>query len=319
MKTRWAAITDGHPAVQHDVLVDDNYAANWKDPVRNLGGGIQPEMAYGPYHLAPGDSIHIVNAEAVAGMSWEKACDVGAKWLLWWNNSPSKQSLTLLDGTPTTDYDLYKRQWVQTGVDSILKTYQNALKNYNSGYKIPLPPPPPDQFTVTSGGDKIILTWANNAESDPHFGGYVIYRSRGNYLDRRTVYEKIFECNKSNVINTFNDITANRGFDYYYYIQSKDDGTQDVSTLYSSIFWTMTTVAATLQRPAEPHTPFPPAILNTFWKLEVSYKGAWKSDSNYNTIHMMLYLIISQIIFANYLFLLLLIRQHQAAILLIGS
>ena len=99
MATRWAALTDGHPAVQHYILVDDNYAANWKDPVRNLGGGIQPEIAYGPYQMAPGDSIHIVMAEAVAGMSWEKACLVGSNWLQWWRNLPNPPALTMPDGT----------------------------------------------------------------------------------------------------------------------------------------------------------------------------------------------------------------------------
>ena len=252
MSVRWAAITDGHPdaAHQHDVLVGNNYAANWLDPIRNVGAGIQPEMAYGPYHLAPGDSIHIVMAEAVAGISWEKACEVGSKWLMWWNNSPSKPTLTLPDGSTTTDYDAYKRIWVQTGVDTILKTYHNAIKNYNSDYSIPKPPPPPDHFTVTSGGDRISLAWSNNAESDPHFGGYVAYRSQGNVLDRRTVYEKIFECNKSNIMHSYYDTTAAAGFDYFYYIQSKDDGTQnDVypgKSLTSSLFLTVTAIPARL-------------------------------------------------------------------------
>ncbi len=275
-------MTDGHPAVQHYILVDDNYAANWKDPVRNLGGGIQPEIAYGPYQMAPGDSIHIVMAEAVAGMSWEKACLVGSNWLQWWRNLPNPPALTMPDGTPTTDYSLYKRRWCETGLDSILKTYHNAVKNYNLKYNIPKAPPPPDQFTVTSGGDRIQLSWANNAESDPHFGGYVIYRSKGNVLDRRTIYEKIFECNKSNAIDNFDDVTAVRGFDYYYYIQSKDDGTQDGETLYSSMFWTVTNTFATLQRPAEPPSPFPPDVLTSFWKMMVPYKGMWSDTVHYN-------------------------------------
>ncbi len=241
-------MTDGHPAVQHYILVDDNYAANWKDPVRNLGGGIQPEIAYGPYQMAPGDSIHIVMAEAVAGMSWEKACLVGSNWLQWWRNLPNPPALTMPDGTPTTDYSLYKRRWCETGLDSILKTYHNAVKNYNLKYNIPKAPPPPDQFTVTSGGDRIQLSWANNAESDPHFGGYVIYRSDSIVLDYRAVYKKIFECNKSNVIHSFYDTTAQHGLGYYYYIQSKDDSSQDATTLYSSMFWTVTSNAATLDQ-----------------------------------------------------------------------
>jgi len=31
---------------------------------------------------------------------------------------------------------------------------------------------------------------------------------------------------KTNAVHAFDDITAVRGFDYYYYIQSKDDGTR---------------------------------------------------------------------------------------------
>jgi hypothetical protein len=98
-----------------------------------------------------------------------------------------------------------------------------------------------------------------------------------------TEYEKIFECNASNVVHHFDDVTAVRGYDYYYYIQSKDDGTQvSNEILYSSMFWTITNVPATLQRPAEPVTPYPPDVLTNFWKMIVSYKGTWVRDSSYN-------------------------------------
>jgi hypothetical protein len=112
----------------------------------------------------------------------------------------------------------------------------------------------------------------------------------GTVLDRKTVYKKIFECSAANVVHSFDDVTATRGFDYYYYIQSKDDGTQnDVHPglpLYSSMFWTVTSVPATLQRPAEPVTPYPPDANLRFWKLMADYKGKWVADSNYrNTTH----------------------------------
>jgi hypothetical protein len=49
-------------------------------------------------------------------------------------------------------------------------------------------------------------------------------------------------------------VSAKRGFDYYYYIQSKDDGTQNTvdpgRPLFSSLFWTVTSVQANLRRPA---------------------------------------------------------------------
>jgi hypothetical protein len=52
------------------------------------------------------------------------------------------------------------------------------------------------------------------------------------------------------------------------------------------MFWTVTSVPATLQRPAEPVTPYPPDVDTTFWKLIVSYKGTWLSNSNYsNSTH----------------------------------
>jgi len=295
MATRWAALTDGHPAVQHDVLVGNNYAANWKDPIRNLGGGVQPEMAYGPYVMAPGDSIHIVMAEGVAGISWEKGREVGGNWLQLRNHTGAPAlimpdgSIAQANGTISAQ-DVYKKAWCFTGRDSIMQTYRSAIRNYNSGYQIAKAPPPPNEFKVASGGDRIMLDWASNADGAPHFDGYIIYRSMGTVLDRKTVYNKIFECNKSNVVHHFDDLTATRGFDYYYYIQSKDDGTQnDVHPgipLYSSMFWTVTSVPATLQRPAEPVTPYPPDQLTVFWKLIADYKGAWVPDTNYsNTTH----------------------------------
>jgi len=254
MADRYAAMSEGHPDKQHDEVVGDDYPINYSDPRRQTGGGTMQGQGYGPYTLAPGDSIHIVFAEAVSGISWEKNREVGGNWLQWRNNAPSKPELFLPDGSATTDHNLYKRRWVETGRDSILKTYRNAMRNYSSGYTLPQPPPPPSQFTVTSGGDRIQLTWANNATADPHFDGYVIHRSEGNVLNYTTVYEKIFECDKSNVVHSFDDVMAKRGFDYYYYIQSKDDGTQnDVNPgipLYSSLFWTVTNVPANLQRPA---------------------------------------------------------------------
>jgi hypothetical protein len=110
----------------------------------------------------------------------------------------------------------------------------------------------------------------------------VVYRSEGTVLQWTTVYEKIFECNASNAVNHFDDVTAKRGFDYYYYVQSKDDGSQAGEVLYSSLFWTVTSVPANLQRPAEPPTPYPPDVLTSFWKLLVSFKGAWVDTNTYS-------------------------------------
>ncbi len=249
MSDRWAAMTEGHPPQQHDEVVGNDFPNNYKDSRRNSGGGVGMGQGFGPYTLAPGDSIRIVFAEGVSGISYEKGREVGSNWLQW-RNMGSGPTLFMPDGSTTTDYNEYKRAWiVDTGRDSILKTFRNAMNNFDSDYSLPQPPPPPNEFTVQSGGSQIQLAWANNATQDPHFGGYVIYRSKGNVLDWSTKYEKIFETNNPNVVS-YSDTTAERNNDYFYYIQSKDDGNQVTGkTLYSSLFWTITSVGAVLGQP----------------------------------------------------------------------
>ncbi|MGD0339165.1 MAG: hypothetical protein ABSB78_10275 [Bacteroidota bacterium] len=288
MKSRYDVMSSGYPDIQHDAIVgggyNDTYPTTYTYPGAASGGNVQTSVGFGPYTLAPGDSIHIVFTLGIAGISWEKGREVGGNWLQYYKNTGVTPTLILPDGSTTTDHNFYKYQWVATGKDSIMQTFRNAVRNYNSGYKILKAPPPPDVFSVNSGGDRIMLSWSSNADAAPHFDGYVVYRSRGNVLDRNTKYEKIFECSKSNVAHNFDDITAIRGFDYYYYIQSKDDGTQnDVHPglpLYSSLFWTVTNQPATLQRPAVTGPPTSPAVDTTHWKQLVS-KGTWVSGADY--------------------------------------
>ena len=250
MSDRWRTMTEGKPTVQHDDVVGNNYNQNYSDTRRYAGGGTAQGQGYGPYRMAPGDSIHIVFAEGASGITWEKGREVGANWIQW-RNGTAQPTLVLPNGSTTTDFNLYKRRWVETGKDSILQTYRNAYNNYQSGYALPQAPDPPSRFTVTSGGDRIQLSWASNATSHPHFDGYVIYRSQGTVQDFRTVYQKVFECSRANVVHTFDDTSAGRGLDYYYYIQSKDDGTQvPGKVVTSSMFWTLTSIPATLGRPA---------------------------------------------------------------------
>jgi len=294
MQDRYDCMSEGHPTQQHDdmIFAKYQYAMDYSDPRRQTGGGVSQGQGYGPYTIPFGDSIHIVFVEGVNGISWEKAREVGGNWLQWYQTG-SGPALVMPDGSNTTDFSAYKKAWCFSGKDSIMHMYHHALHNYNLGYKIPHPPPPPQQFTVTSGGDRISLSWSKNADDAPHFNGYVIYRSQGNVLDWKSVYQKIFECDKSNVVHNFDDVTAVRGFDYYYYIQSKDDGTQnDIAPgvpLTSSLFWTVTDVPATLQRPAVIAPPKEPVADTVDWKLTVA-KGTWDSTVvNYNAYNTVLY------------------------------
>jgi len=234
-------IAAGHPQRTHAQEVGDDFADQWgSDP-----GGYIHCQSFGPYTLEPGDSIHIVLAEAVAGISRIKNLEVGTNWFE--GNDP----FTLPDGSEINDRDKYKELWVRTGEDSLIQTFRRAISNDENGYHIPLPPPPPNVFEVQSGGDRILLSWSENADNWPNFNGYQIFRTVGK---PDTLYEKIFECDRANVVHNYSDMSAIRGFDYYYYIQTKDDGsTNDVYPgvpLVSSQFWTMTNEPAYLRRPA---------------------------------------------------------------------
>ncbi|MGA3286950.1 MAG: hypothetical protein ABSD46_05970 [Bacteroidota bacterium] len=259
MGLRWAQMTEGHLAQSlWQAVGDGRYYADWMntDPLHPQGG--QMGQGYGPYTLAPGDSIHIVFAEGASGISWEKCREIGANWYPYYTGTGTPQ-LIKPDGSVTTSVTDYQKTWVWTGKDSIIQTYKNARANYRSGYNIPQAPPAPSLFMVVSGGDRVRLSWADNAKSSPHFNGYVVYRSESLVKDYRAVYEKVFECDKNYVFPgsgspQWDDTSAHRGFNYYYYVQSKDDGTQnDVkpgAPLYSSLFLTLTTVPAHLLRPS---------------------------------------------------------------------
>lgn len=241
MAKKYEVMTAGHPEKTHAEEVGNSFADLWG----NDGGGYSQGQGFGPYTLEPGDSIHIVLAEGVSGISREQNVEVGKNWFN--DNSP----FILPDGSTSTNRDTYKKLWVQTGEDSLMKTFRHALSNYNSQFNIPQPPPPPNYFEVISGGDRIKLKWGDNADSWPNFDGYQIYRAVGK---PDTFYVKIFSCDVNNTVHEFNDTTARRGFDYYYYIQTKDDGsTNDFNPgvpLVSSMFYTVTNKPAFLRRPA---------------------------------------------------------------------
>ncbi|MGE5798491.1 MAG: hypothetical protein ACM34N_17015, partial [Ignavibacteria bacterium] len=213
----------GHPDQTHAELVgkDEN---GWPNAYANTfgsdPGGFMGTQGFGPYTLAPGDSIRIVLAEAVAGISREKIYEVAKNWFV---NNTSEFILPdgYKNGSTTTDRNEYKNAWVFSGKDSLFQTFRRAIENFNSNYNLPQPPPPPENFTVSSGGDRIRLSWSSNAETWPNFNGYRIFRA---VEKTDTTFEKIFECDKIGVVNYFEDKTAERGYNYYYYVQTKDDG-----------------------------------------------------------------------------------------------
>lgn len=225
MSEEYALMSSGHPSASHAEEVGTRYA----DEYGSTGGGYSIGRGYGPYDLAPGDSIVIITVEAVAGLSREKHYSVGADWL---------------NGVITNDE---KNALVMSGKDSLFQTFRRAQETVNNNFQINHEPPPPDLFQVTSGGDRIILEWNNSAESWPTFAGYNIYRA---VHVPDTTYNLIAQLGPGETM--YEDRSAIRGFNYYYYITSVSDGSlNDVSPgtpMESSLFYTRTNQPAFLKR-----------------------------------------------------------------------
>ena len=242
MTRKYQTMSAGHAARTHADQIGSGFADRFGDD----NGGYAQGQGFGPYTLAPGDSIRIVIAEGVAGINREMAYEVGRRWL------QGVGPFTLPGGGTTNNKDAYKNAWVGTGEDSLKQTFRRAIQNFKSSYAIPQPPPAPRTFEVISGGDRIKLKWASNATSHAKFDGYEVYRAIGK---PDTFYTRVFDCRKANAAHEWDDLTAQRGFDYYYYVVSKDDGTSNTIQpgvpLRSSKFYTMTNKPAYLRRPAK--------------------------------------------------------------------
>ncbi|MDW7682122.1 MAG: fibronectin, partial [bacterium] len=219
MSEEWKWVTRGHRLPRHDELVGNGFP----DQLEGTPGGFSNMNGYGPYTLGPGDSIRLVIAEGVNGLNRQLCEEIGRNWIK--GNSP----YTLPDGSTTTDKDVYKNSWVMTGMDSLFKTFGRSRRNFNLNFEIPMPPPPPNVFDVNSGGDRIRLSWSNNAEAHPGFAGYRVYRAVAKY---DTTYTQIFACGKNTnhptIVNSYDDTSAVRGYSYYYYLTSFDDGSNNV-------------------------------------------------------------------------------------------
>lgn len=216
-------------------------------------GGTNTWVCYGPFDLAPGESIQIVEAEAVSGLSREMCEEIGIRWKKAYDDDSDNGPFDLPGGGSTTDKDIFKNTWVYTGVDSILQTFGRAIRNYRSGYNIPQPPAPPQWFDVASGGDRITLSWAPSPSAvEADFAGYKIYRAVGK---PDTTYQMVYDGEPG--INLYEDKSATRGFSYYYYIVAYNDGsnnttgaTNPTGSLHSNRFYARTNQPAFLKRQA---------------------------------------------------------------------
>ncbi len=217
MEVEYAVMTSGRRTPRHAWAVEPTGMPGWLNPTNNpsLGtsGGHTPGEGYGPYTLAPGESVRIVVAEAVGGLSREADVALGRAWLA--SGADPNAPLTFGGHTMT------KNEWVFTSRDSLFQTFRRALANHASGYAIPRAPAPPQSFTVTSAGvgddgftRPVRLAWTPPADARG-LAGYEIYRASG-VAD--SVHTLIHTAPPE--ATSYDDVDAPAGGRYVYHILS---------------------------------------------------------------------------------------------------
>lgn len=231
MQERYEWMAYGYMTPRHAWAVEPSgdFALQQGPPHIDIGapraggpGGFSIGNGYGPYTIEPGQSIRIVLAEAVHGLSTQKCIEYGVEYK---------------KGTMTAEI---KNRHVMTGKDSLFKSFRLAAENFQSGYNIDQPPKPPKIFEVKGGGDRISLSWA--VYDELNLKGFRIYRMRGEYNNPLLEPELVYEAGQEE--RSWDDLTPVRGVAYYYYIQSVGN-----NGLNSSRYYTQTYDPTFLKRP----------------------------------------------------------------------
>ncbi len=208
--------------------------------------------SYGPYHLAPGQKIHIVYATGVSGIDEKTAKMVGAGWLHGTLQNPPNMPNAETGWLPSNfafptnnEIDRIKDRWISMGIDSVMLSAYRAKWNFDHHYQIPLEPPPPTEMNITAYSNRVEITWKDaDAEALSNFAGYRVMR-RVSRLDT-VFYETIYDGGPTDKSDIFNDTSIVYGANYHYYVQAKariaiDDPDADPSTrgkiMFSSRLW----------------------------------------------------------------------------------
>lgn len=257
-----------HMYPHHADVVDSDGDFSTADGEPKLGraGGWTSAFSYGPYTLEPGESVRIVIAEGASGISKDARVEIGQAFKATANGGPRSATDAEApieydangNGSIESDEQMGKNDWVMTGRDSLFQTFERALANYEasdglSGYGIPDEPRPPSVFTVTSGVDRIQLTWER--DSDPA-SGWEIYRARGRVVgeyENNYKYEQVATLDPG--VREYTDSEVVRGAQYFYYIQAVGEVNQDPTAmtptgepLKSNRYYTQTWDPASLKR-----------------------------------------------------------------------
>lgn len=223
--------------------------APWEGQPSDLGpyplvssGGKASAINFGPYTLAPGDSIRIVLAEAAAGLSWEANKSIGEAYKA--AGAQRDQAQLAYRGQSMT-----KNEWVFTSRDSLFQTFHRAIANYRTNFSAPRAPKPPSQLSVNGGGDRISIEWDIFQGETPD--AFEVYRAQS-----RVDEDYVLIHTAPGTARRFDDLTATRGINYFYYVQAVKRGASTGTALTpsgdlrSSRYFGQTFAPTQLKRPA---------------------------------------------------------------------
>lgn len=223
--------------------------------------GVRTAQGYGPYTLAPGDSIRIVVGEGVSGLPYNAALEIGRKYKRLWEKGEEHWYDDIAydangDGTIQEEERMDKNEWaVDAARDTLFKVIRRAMANYDSGFEIPQPPPPPTNFKVNSDVGGISMSWEYPYNNPA--GGFEVYRAKNFFqgtVENDYEYQLVGKLPED--ARSFKDTTeVFRGVNYFYYLTAvgevNTDATGNTPTgtpLKSSRYYTQTYAPATLLR-----------------------------------------------------------------------
>ncbi|MCF8414361.1 MAG: hypothetical protein K9G44_13150 [Melioribacteraceae bacterium] len=220
-----------HPGTFHGINPDEEGVSDYSNYVAGYySGAHEKTVAFGPYNFEPGKKIRIAWASGVAGIGFEKAQEIGRKWLNGNLENPPAMPDAETGWLPSnfkfpldaTEMDKRKDRWISTGIDSVMLSASRAKWNFDQNYQIPRAPAPPESIEITGYGDGVEIKWSGQeVEAMDNFAGYRIMR-RVSSLDT-VYYHSIYDSDESDLgpDHVFIDNTVLFGAQYYYYVQSK--------------------------------------------------------------------------------------------------
>ncbi len=189
-----------------------------QDPDPTTYPGKHTKMSFGPYTMAPGDSVRIVLVESVGGITHQEAAQIGRQWR---EGELDSEAM----------YELVSHR----GEEELFGAVSHAKWTFDQGYRIPEGPPSPD-VTVTSGPGQVTVDWSDvSSAGDPvtgahDFAGYRVYRSEGSADSTYHVVAEFGGASGSPVAHQYVDEDVRRGVAYYYYVTAFDDGSQNFAS-----------------------------------------------------------------------------------------